>query len=64
MAIIEATIYKDGSATRSSVNHKVGDNCVGFKTAESYRVQVMKKPDIYQVAGLVRYAIRQRLLHP
>ena len=64
MAIIEATIYKRQSATRSSVNHEVGDNCVGFKTAESHRVQVMKKLDIYQVTGLVRYAFRKGLVQP
>jgi DNA-binding NarL/FixJ family response regulator len=32
---------------------------VGTKTAESYRARVMKKLDIHDTAGLVRYAIRQ-----
>jgi DNA-binding NarL/FixJ family response regulator len=37
---------------------------VSFKTAESHRNHIMKKLDIHEVAGLVRYAIRQGLLHP
>ncbi len=36
---------------------------VSFKTAESHRNNIMKKLDIHEVAGLVRYAIRQGLLH-
>ena len=32
---------------------------VGPKTAESYRARLMKKLDIHDTAGLVRYAIRQ-----
>jgi DNA-binding NarL/FixJ family response regulator len=35
---------------------------ISFKTAESHRSRVMKKLDIHQVAGLVRYAIRRGLL--
>ncbi len=37
---------------------------ISFKTAESHRNHMMKKLDIHEVAGLVRYAIRQGLLHP
>ena len=37
---------------------------ISFKTAESHRNHIMKKLDIHEVAGLVRYAIRQGLLHP
>jgi two-component system response regulator NreC len=37
---------------------------VSFKTAESHRNHIMKKLDIHEVAGLVRYAIRRGLLHP
>lgn len=37
---------------------------VSFKTAESHRNHIMKKLDIHEVAGLVRYAIRQGMLHP
>jgi len=35
---------------------------VGTKTAESYRARVMKKLDIHETAGLVRYAIRQGMV--
>ena len=31
------------------------------KTAESHRTRIMKKLDIHDVAGLVRYAIRERI---
>jgi len=37
---------------------------ISFKTAESHRNRIMKKLDIHDVAGLVRYAIRRGLLHP
>jgi DNA-binding NarL/FixJ family response regulator len=37
---------------------------VGTKTAESYRARVMKKLDIHDTAGLVRYAVRRGLIHP
>ena len=36
---------------------------VSFKTAESHRNRLMKKLDIHEVAGLVRYAIRHGLVH-
>lgn len=36
---------------------------ISFKTAESHRNHIMKKLDIHEVAGLVRYAIRKGLLH-
>ena len=37
---------------------------VSFKTAESHRNHIMKKLDIHEVAGLVRYAIRKGMLRP
>jgi two-component system, NarL family, response regulator NreC len=37
---------------------------VGTKTAESYRARVMKKLDIHDTAGLVRYAIREGMVQP
>lgn len=37
---------------------------VGVKTAESYRIRVMRKLDIHHTAGLVRYAIKHGLLLP
>jgi two-component system, NarL family, response regulator NreC len=36
---------------------------ISFKTAETHRNHIMKKLDIHDVAGLVRYAIHQGLLH-
>ena len=35
---------------------------ISFKTAESHRNRIMKKLDIHDIAGLVRYAIRRGLL--
>jgi DNA-binding NarL/FixJ family response regulator len=37
---------------------------ITFKTAESHRNRIMKKLDIHQTAGLVRYAIRRGLIRP
>ena len=37
---------------------------ISFKTAESHRNRTMKKLDIHQTAGLVRYAIRRGLIRP
>jgi two-component system response regulator NreC len=37
---------------------------VGVKTAESHRTNLMKKLDIHETAGLVRYAIRHGLIQP
>ena len=37
---------------------------ITFKTAESHRNRIMKKLDIHQTAGLVRYAIRHGLIRP
>jgi DNA-binding NarL/FixJ family response regulator len=33
--------------------------CVSVKTAESHRARIMKKLDVKETAGLVRYALRQ-----
>jgi len=35
---------------------------ISFKTAESHRQHIMSKLDIHETAGLVRYAIRNRLI--
>src|SRR5438874_1463418 len=37
---------------------------VSFKTAESHRTRIMKKTDIHETAGLVRYAVRRGLIQP
>jgi len=35
---------------------------ISFKTAESHRTRIMAKLDIHETAGLVRYAIRNRMI--
>jgi DNA-binding NarL/FixJ family response regulator len=35
---------------------------ISFKTAESHRTRIMKKTDIHETAGLVRYAVRRGLI--
>jgi two-component system response regulator NreC len=37
---------------------------VSFKTAVSHRSRMMEKLDIHEVASLVRYAIRNKLVEP
>jgi len=37
---------------------------ISVKTAEFHRARVMKKLDVHDVAGLVRYAIREGLIAP
>src|SRR5437879_5954099 len=37
---------------------------ITIKTAEFHRARVMKKLDVHDVAGLVRYAIREGLVTP
>ena len=37
---------------------------IGVKMADSHRTRVMRKLDIHETAGLVRFAIRQGLIEP
>ena len=37
---------------------------VSIKTADSHRTRIMRKLDIHDTAGLVRFAIRRGLIHP
>ncbi len=37
---------------------------LGIRTAESHRARIMKKLDIHDMAGLVRYAVRRGLVEP
>ena len=37
---------------------------ISFKTAESHRTRIMRKTDIHETAGLVRYAVRRGLIQP
>ena len=35
---------------------------ISFKTIETHRAEAMKRLDIHEIAGLVRYAVRVRLI--
>jgi DNA-binding CsgD family transcriptional regulator len=48
----------EGQSTRD-IAQQLG---ISVKTVETHRGQVMKRLDIHDVAGLVRYAIRVRLV--
>jgi len=37
---------------------------ISFKTAESHRMRIMKKVEVHETAGLVRYAVRRGLIQP
>lgn len=37
---------------------------ISFKTAVAHRTNIMTKLDIHNLAGLVRYAIRQNIIQP
>jgi len=37
---------------------------ISFKTAESHRMRIMRKVDVHETAGLVRYAVRRGLIQP
>jgi two-component system response regulator NreC len=37
---------------------------ISVKTADSHRARIMRKLDIHDTAGLVRFAIRRGLIHP
>jgi DNA-binding NarL/FixJ family response regulator len=49
------------SKTTKEVAHLLG---ISVKTADSHRFHIMRKLDIHDTAGLVRYAIRNRLIQP
>jgi DNA-binding NarL/FixJ family response regulator len=53
-------LIAEGSGTRQMAA-KLG---VSVKTVETHRAKLMERLDIYDVAGLVRYAIRQGLVGP
>jgi two-component system, NarL family, response regulator NreC len=50
----------EGKSTREVAEH-LG---ISVKTAESHRARLMRKLDIHETAGLVRYAIRLGLIQP
>ena len=52
-------LIAEGNTTR-----KIAEQLnISFKTAESHRNHIMKKLDLHDVAGLVRYAIQRGLVH-
>jgi DNA-binding NarL/FixJ family response regulator len=53
-------LIAEGSTTKV-IAKKLG---ISVKTAESYRAELMEALDIYDVAGLTRYAIRTGLITP
>ena len=53
-------LIAEGNTTKE-IAKKLG---IGVKTAETHRTQLMDALDIHDIAGLVRYAIRTRLISP
>ncbi len=49
-------------ALREATKEIAGTLGISFKTAETHRANIMAKLDIHETAGLVRYAIRNRLI--
>jgi len=52
-------LVAEGKTTKEIASH-LG---ISVKTADSHRTRVMKKLDIHDTAGLVRYAVRTGLIH-
>jgi DNA-binding CsgD family transcriptional regulator len=64
-----ALTYREREVLQLLVEGKRTKQVAGFlrisvKTAEFHRMRIMKKLDIYEMAGLVRYAIRTGLIEP
>lgn len=53
-------LVAEGKTTKEIASH-LG---ISVKTADSHRTRVMKKLDIHDTAGLVRYAVRTGLIQP
>lgn len=47
--------------TSQQIAHRLG---LSIKTVETHRLQLMQRLDIHDIAGLVRYAIREGLIKP
>ena len=47
--------------TSKQIGRQLG---ISFKTAIIHRGHIMEKLDVHNVAGLVRYAIREKLIEP
>lgn len=79
-AVVDAYLSKEGadsdpvSARERHVIQLIGEGKstkeiagvlgISIKTVESHRARIMRKLDIHEVAGLVRYAIRNGLVEP
>ena len=50
----------EGKTTREIAS----DLLISAKTVDSHRMNLMKKLELHNVAGLVRYAIRQGMIKP
>ena len=53
-------LIAEGLTTRR-IGQQLG---ISFKTASCHRTHIMDKLDAHHTAGLVRYAIRQKLIEP
>jgi len=53
-------LVAEGKTTKE-VAHMLG---IGVKTADSHRTRIMRKLDIHETAGLVRFAIRSGIIEP
>jgi DNA-binding NarL/FixJ family response regulator len=78
VSLVDAILDKDESATKELTSRErqilqlIAESKstkeiarilnISYKTAESHRSRLMKKLDIHETAGLVRYAIRRGLL--
>lgn len=49
-------MISEGHSTKQISTNELS---LSIKTVETYRAQIMEKLDIHDIAGLVRYAIRQ-----
>lgn len=57
----EIALLIAGSHSSKEVAHRLG---LSIKTAENHRSNLMRKLGVHDVAGLVRYLIRQGLVDP
>ena len=56
---IEVLILIANGHTTKSIAHRLG---ISVKTADTHRVQLMERLNIHDIAGLVRYAIKHKLI--
>ncbi|HYU46008.1 MAG TPA: LuxR C-terminal-related transcriptional regulator [Terriglobales bacterium] len=62
---IRILLADDHKIVRQGLRKEIGSILgISVKTVESHRANIMQKLNIREVAGLVRYAIRQGLIMP